>query len=309
MNHVSDGFLHRTVFPNSSSELLDDLVPFVREGLAGGAAVYVNLGPDLLAAAQQALGKDGSRVGWSNTFEWQPHPARRLRAIGDLVRHELEGGAPYLRFLGEFPWTASRRELDEWARFDAVLNEALRDVPLEMLCVYRSEIDDDIINYALRAHPYLGATSMAARDAYVPPENLLQESLAVELRVPEGAARLSLKAPLGIRGTLRSAPQLASLEADQMADLLIAVTELVTNGFRAGAETVDVSWWPEPSAVAVQVDDDGVGLSDSLAGYRRPTPDAPAGRGLWMVRQLTDVLLVSSRGEGTSVRIEMGKRR
>src|SRR5579862_5679002 len=108
--------------------------------------------------------------------------------------------------------------------------------------------------------------------------------------------------PADARLLVRLGLALETLDPSTVAHLDLIVSELVTNSWQVGADVVELACWRVPHGVAVHVDDDGPGFDDPLAGYRRPAPDAPRGRGLWMVRQLADVLEVSSTPSKTAVR-------
>ncbi len=106
-----------------------------------------------------------------------------------------------------------------------------------------------------------------------------------------------------VREVLRGAPSEGGpVPAEAVHELAVVVSELVTNAWQAGSGRVDVWCWRRDGETGVQVDDDGPGLRDPFAGYRRPTPAAAGGRGLWIVRQLADLVEVAYDGRGTSVR-------
>jgi anti-sigma regulatory factor (Ser/Thr protein kinase) len=60
--------------------------------------------------------------------------------------------------------------------------------------------------------------------------------------------------------------------------------------------------WVADGRVLCDVQDSG-GLDDPLAGRRAPDPDAPDGRGLWLVNHLCDLVQLHSSPAGTTVRI------
>ena len=54
-----------------------------------------------------------------------------------------------------------------------------------------------------------------------------------------------------------------------------------------------------------QIDDAGAGLADPLAGYRPPGTEQRAGRGLWLARQVVDLMQIAPGHRGTSVRFQV----
>jgi anti-sigma regulatory factor (Ser/Thr protein kinase) len=88
-------------------------------------------------------------------------------------------------------------------------------------------------------------------------------------------------------------------------DLVVAVIEVATNGLRHGAAPVRARAWHRDDTLLVQCDDAGSQQIPATAGYYRPRPLAPTagGRGLWLARQLADVVTVSSAPGRTTVRL------
>jgi serine phosphatase RsbU (regulator of sigma subunit)/anti-sigma regulatory factor (Ser/Thr protein kinase) len=144
------------------------------------------------------------------------------------------------------------------------------------------------------------------------------DSLALVLRrrVPPGA---DLKPPLGAF-EYRFSPSLATvplarhlfgdwlehfkLEEAERADLLLVASELCSNAVRHASGkpgALAVRAWADADAVVVEVEDDGAGMELS---HRAEDPDleAETGRGLYVVRALTDDLSVRRDGERTVVR-------
>jgi anti-sigma regulatory factor (Ser/Thr protein kinase) len=64
--------------------------------------------------------------------------------------------------------------------------------------------------------------------------------------------------------------------------------------------------WRDGDALVCEVRDRGQ-LGDPLAG-RRPTPEQPDGRGLWLVNQLCDLVQLRSSASGTVVRFHARRR-
>jgi serine/threonine-protein kinase RsbW len=91
------------------------------------------------------------------------------------------------------------------------------------------------------------------------------------------------------------------LDGDRLDDFVVAVNELLTNAVRHGGGTGHVTLWCVDDAVLCEVTDHGGGLGALRAG--RPAPDELGGRGLWLVRELTDSIAIKTGPEGTAVRI------
>ena len=309
--------VHTLVMAGSPGDLAARLAPCVLRAVEDGEAVHVNLTTTRGGALRRRLGAAADAVTWTDTAVWAAHPVRRLREVQRLVDEQLAGGAR-LCFVGECAWPVDEPDLwAEWERFDAVLNHALEGRPVTMVCVYdEEEHSPHSLERAHACHPYVGVEPPRPAPGYVEPEAFLALDRADHLEVPAHAVRLSgalvpgtVRAQLGalLFGTGGLAPLgLGGAMDEDVADaLLVTTTELVTNAWQAAAAVVDVACWRDGAWAVVQVDDDGPGLTDPLAGYRRPPVDALGGRGLWITRQLADTVDIAAGDWGTSVRLRL----
>lgn len=308
--------VHTLVMAGSPGDLAARLAPFVLRAVEEGDAVHVNLTATRGTALRHRLGAAADAVIWTDTEAWAAHPVRRLRELYRLVDEQLAGGAARLRFVGECAWPEDEPDLRaEWERFDAVLNRALEGRPVTMVCVYdEEEHSPQSLERAHACHPYVGVEPPCPAPGYVEPEAFLALDRAARLEVPAHAVRLSgalvpgtVRAQLGalLFGTGGLAPLDGTMDGDVADALLVTTTELVTNAWQAGAAAVDVACWRDGAWAVVQVDDDGPGLTDPLAGYRRPPVDALGGRGLWITRQLADAVDIAAGDWGTSIRLRL----
>lgn len=88
-------------------------------------------------------------------------------------------------------------------------------------------------------------------------------------------------------------------------DVTLAMAELIANAQEHGGAPIEVEAWGDGRLV-MEVRDSGGGL-DHREVYRRhpPSPHDHRGRGLWIVRQLMDVVVVRSGDDGTVIRVEL----
>jgi anti-sigma regulatory factor (Ser/Thr protein kinase) len=92
---------------------------------------------------------------------------------------------------------------------------------------------------------------------------------------------------------------------DRAPDVVLAVDELIANATRHGAPPVHVEAWTDGRLV-VEVRDRGRGFrTEEAIRSRPPEPHLDRGRGLWLVRQLSDLVQVVTGPEGTRVRMEL----
>ena len=94
------------------------------------------------------------------------------------------------------------------------------------------------------------------------------------------------------------------LDGTKLGQLLVVATELVTNVIRHCDGHGHIRLWRTGESVYCEVIDNGPGIPDSERAGREPVPlTGEGGRGLWIVRQLTDECTIAPRNPGTSVTV------
>lgn len=93
-----------------------------------------------------------------------------------------------------------------------------------------------------------------------------------------------------------------ALGAQATEELVLAVNELATNSIRHGGGEGTLRCWRERDTLICEVRDSGW-ITDPLAGSVRPAPDARGGRGLWLAKQLCDLVQIHSTPSGSAVRV------
>lgn len=301
------GFDHTAVVHEGAPQLVAAVAPFVRAGVLRGLPVVVNLASPHLDLLRSALGADASQVVWRDTAGWEPHPARRLRVLGDAVAEHAVAGAGPVHFVGACPLAETPPAMvPEWLAFDAALNEVLAGAPVRMVCAYdRQHLPRSVVDEATASHPTLGVDPRVPNPGFEGAESYLRRRRPVDLPVPASAPRVGGRvAPADARRFARQCMGELGASVELAADVEMALSEVVTNAWQAGATSVTVSCWRTHPGLAAQVDDDGPGLWDALAGYRRPDVNDDGGRGLWITRQLADVVQIRPTARGTSVRLQ-----
>lgn len=301
------GFHHEAFVYRSVEEFVDFAVPFVEAGLAEGGEVFVAAAVAGAEALREALGTAPPQVTLHDTAEWAPHPATRLRAFHTLVTDRLNDGVPTLHLMGEPLWPAgppaARRE---WARYESVLNHVLSPFPVTLVCLYDGvRLAPELVADAGRTHPhYVDAAGARPTGSFEPPATLLRRWAPAPSPAPAGATRLP--APPSVSAARRFVIEQAvasGVSAGVAGDLGIAASEVLTNAAVHGAGATLVAAWVEEGRFICQVEDAGPGIIDPFAGYEPPSTDDVAGRGLWLARQLTDLVEIAPTPGGTIVRL------
>jgi anti-sigma regulatory factor (Ser/Thr protein kinase) len=84
------------------------------------------------------------------------------------------------------------------------------------------------------------------------------------------------------------------LPPDRVENLLLALSEVATNGIRHGGEQRELRIWLTDDAVVCEVTDNGPVPPGPLAGYLPPRSGVIGGMGLWLVQQLADAMAIRS---------------
>jgi anti-sigma regulatory factor (Ser/Thr protein kinase) len=88
--------------------------------------------------------------------------------------------------------------------------------------------------------------------------------------------------------------------------LVIIASELASNAVRHGGGRGRLRLWTADGALRCEVSDQGPGIADPAgAGRRQPPPLASSGRGLWVVRQLSDSVTIECDTRGTRVTADL----
>lgn len=303
--------IHRAAFYGSDEEFLAATGPYVADGLRAGEAVLVVTTPANMTLLGEFLPREAGSVDFVDSAAgWYTSPPRTLVAYDDYVRgHERRGRS--VRVVGEPIW--DRRgplERRAWQRLESLVNLAFPGRNASWLCPYDVRaLDADVLAAARRSHPQVAYGADVTRSAgYVDPGVFCAEYGAEPLPEPTGTVvELPFSADdlTAAREFASRQAYLADLPKHRVADLVLAVNEITTNAVRHGGGHGRVRAWRDDHSLVFEVEDDGGGRPDPLAGALRPPVEGhrdPGGRGLWTARQLSDLLEIR-HGPGWLVRL------
>ena len=298
---------HPALLYGSQEEFLAYMLPYIRAGLETEEVVFVASRGDNVEALQDAVGPAGGAARWADTDEWHPHPASRLRAFHEFITDGLEAGAGSFRLAGEPVWPEGPQEfVREWQRYESVLNAVLAPFPVSLVCPYDSaRLDPGIVEVARRTHPRVSHDSAEeVSRSFEPPQAFLERWNPDLSPPPETAAVMTdVRDLAGARHFVRDEALRLGLSRERAVDLSLAANEVLTNALTHGGGPVTVRTWSEDGRLICQIEDRGSGIPDPLAGYRPPRPLAQSGHGLWLARQLVDLLQIVPRFGGTTMRL------
>ena len=302
---MTPGFHHEAVFYSEPDEYLAGTLPDIRETLDAGGSVLAAVGDDNRELLGDALGGDAQRVRFIDMERLGRNPACIIPAWREFVG---DAAAPLLG-IGEPVWPGrSDAELVECRRHESLLNLAFAgSSDWRLLCPYDAgALDATVLADARRNHPHVfesgarqvsddfteTATVLAWDGALPEPEN-------TPVTLPFTRDDLLL-----VRALVTERARHAGFDDERMADLVLAVNELVTNTIRHAGGRGVLRTWLENGTFLVEVVDDGH-IEDPLAGRER-APDADGGgRGLWIVNHLCDLVQLRSSRAGSVVRLHM----
>jgi anti-sigma regulatory factor (Ser/Thr protein kinase) len=287
---------------------LSYLIPFIRASMEKREPAFVAVEASSLAALREAVGAEAPGVTWADTREWHPNSSSRLRAFYEYVTEHLADGATRIRLVGEPVWHEGRPDLiREWTRYESVLNTVLAPFPVSLVCTYdTSRLDPAIVANARRTHPVVSDGKDAPSPDFLDPAELLRTWNPEPPPPPAWAPSLDRPADLSTaRRFLREEAMRAGVTFERAMDMAMAANEILTNALRYGRGAVALWGWPEDERFLCQIQDEGPGIADPMAGYLPPAEAMDAGRGLWLARQLVDLLQIVPNSTGTTVRLQV----
>lgn len=304
-----DGYFHELALYGSDSELLDVTIPFIEDGLAAGEPTLVGLGERNTALVRAALA-DSAPVTFLAGERQYDRPARTIATFRLLVAEQLAGGAPQVRVVGDVPHPGTGGDWHRWGRYEAVVTSALADLPLWGLCPYDTRITPDhVLDDVVRLHPRVTTPAglHEANDGYRHPAEHWAWPAAVDPVAVQGGPPMADIRDLADPGTARraadAAASAAGLDADAADNLVVSVSEIVTNALRHGKPPVAVLLWARQGEVACTVTDTGPGPADPFVGLVPAAPEEGGGYGLWIANYLCDRVDVTVDGAGCAVRL------
>ncbi|MGH8910589.1 MAG: anti-sigma factor RsbA family regulatory protein [Egibacteraceae bacterium] len=300
-------FAHRALLYASQDDFLAVAVPFVAQGLERDEYVLSICAPANTQAMKSALGTPAVDVWFVNYDDWWRHPTSAITRTHACMTQLAKTHRGRIRVIEE-PLINRRHpgELRELLRGEAAANVVQRFSDAWLVCAFNARgLGSNVTGDIRRTHPELiGPSGISPSADYVDPATFLAEgNLTHTMPSPRGSvAVLDPASPACGREFIETHARAAGLPPAKRAEFVTAVNEILTNAHvHASGGTVRV--WRQGNSVICEVQDRGPGLDDALTGYQPPPLGSNGGRGLWLARQLTDLLEVRSDGNGTTVRL------
>ncbi|MGX7672041.1 anti-sigma factor RsbA family regulatory protein [Plantactinospora sp. DSM 117369] len=298
-----EGYYHEAVPYRSDDELLAVVLPFLLGGVSAGEPTVVSLGERTGALVRAAL-PAGSGVTFLPGGDLYARPAAAIRSYQRMLAGYVAEGARQIRIIGEVPPAALGATWDWWARYESAINYAYDSFPLWSMCAYDTRITPaPVLADVLRTHPrVVTADGRRPSETYTEPKAYLTEErppLPDPLQRTPPLVELVDPSPIRARQAVYEADS-GVLRTEEVEDLVVAVSETVTNALRHGRPPVRFRLWAGMDRIVVAVSDGGGGPEDPFAGLLPAADGGTGGLGLWITYQSCNhVVLTRSQGAFT----------
>ncbi len=298
---------HRAVFYSG----LPDLQQLVRSQVQ---AATDRGEPVALIVEPEAQREVRARFGAAGGIMILPPPEAAVRGSGQTVAthlarelRELTGLTGRVSFVMQHDPRLDGTDGAYWTELDAAVNVALADLPITMTCLFPAIAMQPEIERSVRCnHPQLIESGLPLTNPdHLPPAEVIATAPAPPLQ-PLGPAQQRLVVTPwqlhAVRAAVADVARRVSLDENRAEDLVLAVNEVATNAVEYGQGDAELLLWASLDGLICEVHNAGR-LNDPLPGLQPPHPGDPRGRGIWIARQLCDLLHVWSDAAGTHVRI------
>lgn len=303
---------HGVAFYNSETVLMAQLTAVVTAALQNGQPLALALRPTTDRELRTALGglPDAVQLARPDGLDGPSGQTLATRWAREL-RELTMSGQRSVSVVAEHWGAYDGADGSFWTELDAAANVALSDLPVEMTCFYPTyPLHSSVLSGARRNHRVLRKGGrMVANADYRPPHEVLRATPApAPLLLGPPDLRRSFRAwgLNEVRASVEETMRGAGFGPSRAEDVVLAVNEIATNSVEYGPGYAEICQWIDADGLVVEVHDRGV-LDNPLPGLVAPHPGERRGRGVWIARQLCDLLHVWADAEGTHVRLRAAR--
>lgn len=302
-------FEHEALFYSGTDDFVDRVGGFIREGVQAGEPALVVVDAEKIERLRAHLGDSTDGVRFADMARVGRNPARIIPAWADFVREQAPSGRRF-RGVGEPIWAArTPDELAECERHEALLNVAFADsAPWTLVCPYDvTSLATAVLREAERNHPSLREGAERRSSSSFQGLDEIAKPFERPLPAPPADAALTdftAESLAPVRASLSEIGRRLGLSGERADDLMLAVSEVITNSVVHGGGGGSVLTWATPTSVVCEIRGPGL-IGDPLVGRHRPSGMQVSGFGMWIVTQLCDLVQVRSGAGGTAIRMHL----
>jgi anti-sigma regulatory factor (Ser/Thr protein kinase) len=301
--HRDHGFEHELVLHDGTSQLVDLMVPFIRDGAAAGEGIVVvgelDFVTRLLTTAADVptldvvVPPEGGRL-----------PARDLHRFERMLP-ELERKVWRVRVVNQMP-AMTDDGWPEWRRYEAAANTVLAGNRVWGTCAYDTRhLTPGMLSDLRTAHPFVRSPAgrghsadfanldARTRDYFDVPAHPVERTEPTVVLV-DPTAPAARRVARDLAGT-------CGLSPPAQESVILATNEVVTNAWVHGRPPVLLrAWAGDRGRVTIAVSDAGTG-PDPLVGLVPVAMDSTSGRGMWLVHLLVSDIHHRTSSDGYTV--------
>jgi anti-sigma regulatory factor (Ser/Thr protein kinase) len=295
---------HTSLLYGSDRQYAAEAGDFLRDGLERGHRTLVMAPPSRTELLRSELGRDADEVTFvDDSIAYVPQwNVYRVLLDFAAVAPDVRSCVVAEQRLEH----RTRAELVDYRRLESAINLVFAEHPVDLLCPYDTALPGDLLDIAVHSHDGLRTGgSVAVNPGFQDPLAVLMGLSAVTVP-PVGAATLDcsrLSDIALVRRSVRARGARIGLARDVVADLELALTEVLTNALLHGSPPSLVHLYDEGGMWVCHVQDGGGLPMDLLSGVVPPAEPADHGYGLWLARQLVAAVDVGGDDSGTHVRL------
>ena len=303
-------FFHRAAIYDTQAELLEIAVPLIEQARRRASPVVLAVATSTERLIREVVGEAGlARLAAPEPElrrSGQTVAVRRARELRELTDRE----GPIVVIAQHDP-DMGLLDGRAWIETDAALNLALTAMPVTMTCLYRDPLNPVLSAAARWNHPLWVREDGSVEqnpDHRDPSEVLTACPAGVPASLGTADRELTFTPwqLADLRTAVGEAARAAGLSPHRADDFVLAVNEVAGNAVEHGYGTGLFQLWLRPRVLTCEVHDSGV-LGNPLPGMRLPHPAEHRGRGVWIARQLCDLLHVWADHDGTHVRLQTAR--
>ncbi|MFL5906541.1 MAG: MEDS domain-containing protein [Solirubrobacterales bacterium] len=170
---------HHALIYDSEERLLKSAGEFIRDAGKRGETVLAVTTETKIEQLRRHLRSEARTVEFVESSAWYSTPGAALDGFRRFCDDSLAGGASWVRVVGEPIWKGrSQSEVEQWTRYESLLNLVFAASPMSILCPYDARsLDPEIVAAASLTHPHTAEEAGAAIGPnYVDPGSFVLDS-------------------------------------------------------------------------------------------------------------------------------------